>query len=465
MEFLGREVELKQIIDSFDSEYFEGSIVYGRRRVGKSELLKQALKSFKGKVIYYQASLDSVTSNAISLSSIIKDSFPSMLIGESISFEEELDFLFKIGEKENLLLIIDEYPYMRDGKKTDSILQRLIDKYKHTSRLKLILCGSLVEVMKEMLLEDAPLFGRMKNKLEIKPFSYLDAAKFFPSSSNVDKFRYYATFGGIPYYLSLIDKRKSYEDNVKELLIKENSILEIEILTSLQKEINKIDKGLTILSSIANGSTSYREIKSNYAQRVGDENFDYINNLLIKGGFISKLSPIDGKEDKKKTYYAIEDNLLYFYYCLVFPKIAYRPLMDIDVFYTHFIKKRLEEYFLPLLFEKVSKEFLILNNRKKKLDSEDIFYEVGKYFYNSKKEATQIEVDIVTLDSFGYTFFECKYTKDKIGNPIINELLAKANNSKIKPYRLGFFSRNGFLDNIDKKNYLFYTLDDLYKVE
>lgn len=459
MEFLGRKRELEEIRSALESDSFEGIVVYGRRRVGKSELLKEAARSFEGKLIYYQASLDTPTANAISFSYVIKEAFPELVIGQSSSFEEEMDFLFSRSMKEKLLVVIDEYPYMRDGKATDSLLQRLIDKYRHSSMMKLILCGSYVDVMKEMLQNDAPLSGRMQRKMEVTPFDYLDASGFFPNASNEDKFRYYASFGGVPYYLSFIDERKSYEENVKQLIVREGSILEGEILSTLYSEMNKIDKSFSIMTSIANGSRSYKEIKSSYQQKVGDSNFDYVLNLLLKIGFLHKDSPIDAREDRKKTYYEIEDNLLAFYYCLVFPRIAYRPLMSLDAFYDRFVKERLESFFLPFRFERIAKEFLIRENKKKK---EDVFYDIGKYFYNSKQEKKQIEVDLVTEDEIGYTFYECKYTRERIGNPVVGELISKARESIIKPYRLGFFSRNGFEENVDGNKYVLFSLDDFY---
>lgn len=460
MEFLGRNKELGELRSAFGSKGFEGIVVFGRRRVGKSELLKEAARGFEGKTLYYQASLDTPSANAASFSLVIKEAFPDVFLGGLPSFEELMDFLFRQSEKESLLLILDEYPYMRNGKATDSILQRLIDRYRHAADMKLVLCGSSVETMKEMVSGDSPLYGRLQRKMEILPFDYLDACRFFESSPNDEKFRYYASFGGIPYYLSFIDKNKSYEENVKELIVREGSILEGEITTTLYGEMSKVDKSFSIMTAIAGGARSYKEIKAAYERSVGDSNFDYVVKLLEKIGYVYKNSPIDGKDDRKKTYYEIKDNLLRFYYGLVFPKIAYRAILSPDAFYDRFVRDRLETFFLPHVFEDVAREFLIRENKRK---DAGMFYDIGRYFYNSKEERKQIEVDIVTLDDAGYTFYECKYSKEKIGNPVVNALRKKALESKIKPYRLGFVSKSGFEANLDRKGNLFYSLDDFYK--
>ena len=135
------------------------------------------------------------------------------------SMEAVLDYLFERSCHEPLVLVLDEYPYLREVVKgLDSILQALIDRYRDTASLKLILCGSYVDVMRSLLLRENPLYGRVDRTIDLKPMDYFDSALFYPSFSNEDKIRLYSVFGGIPYYNKLIDPRLSVRENIIELI-------------------------------------------------------------------------------------------------------------------------------------------------------------------------------------------------------------------------------------------------------
>ena len=122
-----------------------------------------------------------------------------------------LQFLFKMSEKEPMILVLDEYPYLRENAKgLDSILQSLIDHYKDTSNMKFIVCGSYVDTMKALLEKQNPLYGRIDLTLNLKPMDYYESALFYPEFTEEDKVRLFSVFGGIPYYNRLIDGQKVY---------------------------------------------------------------------------------------------------------------------------------------------------------------------------------------------------------------------------------------------------------------
>ena len=146
--FYGREIERKKLCTMFQTDGQMISLIYGRRRIGKSELIKQVLKETEINSIYYECKQTTEQNNVDSLAELISElfEFPKPAFE---NMEVLLQFLFQKAEKEQLILVLDEYPYLRENSKgLDSILQSVIDHYKDTSNMKLIVCGSYVDTMK-----------------------------------------------------------------------------------------------------------------------------------------------------------------------------------------------------------------------------------------------------------------------------------------------------------------------------
>lgn len=212
MKFYGREVERKKLYSMFHTDGQMIALIYGRRRIGKSELIRQALKETEIRSIYYECKQTTERNNVDSLSELVGEvfNFPKPMFAD---MESLLKFLFERSEKEPLILVLDEYPYLRENVKgLDSVLQSVIDRYKDTSNIKFIICGSYVDTMKALLAKQNPLYGRIDLTLNIKPMDYYESALFYADFSNEDKVRLYSVFGGIPYYNRLIDGKKSVRD-------------------------------------------------------------------------------------------------------------------------------------------------------------------------------------------------------------------------------------------------------------
>ena len=193
--FYGRENERKKLHRMFLSDGQMISLIYGRRRIGKSELIKQALKETDIKSIYYECKQTTERNNVDSLAELIAEifDFPKPAF-ENI--EALLQFLFKMSEKEPMILVLDEYPYLRENAKgLDSILQSLIDHYKDTSNMKFIVCGSYVDTMKALLEKQNPLYGRIDLTLNLKPMDYYESALFYPEFTEEDKVRLFSVLG------------------------------------------------------------------------------------------------------------------------------------------------------------------------------------------------------------------------------------------------------------------------------
>lgn len=114
-----------------------------------------------------------------------------------------------------MVLVLDEYPYLREVvKEMDSIIQKLIDKNRNWSKIKLILCGSYIDIMKSLVAHDNPLYGRFDYILELKPMNYYESQLFYNDYSLEDKVKIYSVFGGIPYYNRLINTKLTVKENI-----------------------------------------------------------------------------------------------------------------------------------------------------------------------------------------------------------------------------------------------------------
>jgi AAA+ ATPase superfamily predicted ATPase len=177
--------------------------------------------------------------------------------------EEIVDYIFKLSKEESIVFVLDEYPYLRENVKgLDSIIQALVDKYREDSKLKLIVLGSYVEVMKSLLKESNPLYGRTDLVIDLKQMDYYESALFYPNMACEDKVRIYSVFGGVPYYNRLVDDKKSVKENVIELVASPGARLENEVSTCLNAEISKIVNANEVFDALARGFSKYSDILS-----------------------------------------------------------------------------------------------------------------------------------------------------------------------------------------------------------
>ena len=195
--------------------------------------------------------------------------------------EAVLKYIFELSVKENIILVLDEYPYLRENiKGMDSILQSLVDKYKDTSKLTLIILGSYVEVMRSLLEHSNPLYGRVDLTIDLKQMDYYESAMFYPNFSSEDKVRIYAVFGGIPYYNRLIDDTKSVKDNIIELIASSGARLENEVSMYLNAEISKIINANEVFEALSRGFTRYSDILSQSHVSSGPTLVDVLDKLM-----------------------------------------------------------------------------------------------------------------------------------------------------------------------------------------
>lgn len=458
MKFYGREQQQKKLKRVLEKNELKVVLIYGRRRVGKSELIKQCLLSEDVPKLNYECKQTTEMNNVESLSALISENFGLPVLGFG-SMETLLNYLFQRAEKEQLILVLDEYPYLRETVTgIDSILQSLIDRYKDTTHLKLVLCGSYVEIMKSLLARENPLYGRVDLAIDLKPMDYYESAMFYPSFSSEDKVRLYSVFGGIPYYNRLIDPALSVRENIQELISAPGARLENEVSMYLKSEISKIANANEVFEALSKGFSKYSDLLSQSHVSSGPTLVDVLEKL-IRMEVVEKQAPINDVDNRRKSGYFIVDNLSLFYYRYIFRFLSQRNVLDEDVFYDRYINEDFETQYVPRIFENICKQYLIRQNRAGKI--EPPFDKIGKYYYDDPKTRRNGEFDTVTEDPLGYIFYESKFRREPVSLAMIHEEIKQVRATGLNCYKYGFFSRSGFQCE-PTDHMIFIHLDDLY---
>ena len=255
--FVGRTKELSLLKEEFNSPKKSAVLVYGKRRVGKSTLIREASKDFNGLVINHLCVKSSFEGN---LRLLCRSVCLSLGLPE-MTFSNLFDlFVFLSRQTQKILLVLDEYQYFKESRKeleVDSLMQNVVDNL--PQNVKLVFCGSYISVMKELLQEENPLFGRFTAILQLEEFDYYESSLFYPNLPLREKIRFFSVFGGSPYVLSNLNYEKKLEENISRLLIEQNSLLRTYIENVMLREIQKA-YDVRILEIVANGKKRYKEI-------------------------------------------------------------------------------------------------------------------------------------------------------------------------------------------------------------
>jgi len=436
--FVGREKELGDLERAYRSDKFQFPVIYGRRRVGKTALINEFIKNkrsifFTGLETNAEHNLDNF-SNAVFR--YVNGSGPYPIFR---SFQEALEYVFALSEKERLVLVIDEYPYLaRSYKGIASILQVLIDRYKDTSKLFLILCGSSMSFMEsEVLGYGSPLYGRRTAQFKILPFDFFESRPCFNNFSDEDMATIYGIAGGTPQYLLQMSDRFTVEENIRNTFLNTSSYLFEEPNNLLKQEVREPAIYNAVINAIANGNTKLSEI----ANKVREETSvcsAYLKNL-ISLGIIKKEVPIGGTP--YKTVYALADNMFRFWHRFIPSNYSLIQNGMIDAAYEN-ISEQLPS-FMGAVFEEMCIQYLWRLNRNGNIPF--TFLDAGRWWGGDPRTKKETEIDIVATDSAGSAIFcECKWTKDKVDAPILKDLAERSGLFSYKDKHFYIFSKSGF---------------------
>ena len=448
--FIGREREVAALDRLYESNKFEFAVIYGRRRVGKTALINHFIDNKEA--IYFMGVESNEKQNLENFSkSIIEYSSGIEAETSFLSFQAALEYVFKLAEKKRLILAIDEYPYVaRSSKSLASTLQLLIDKYKDTSKLMLILCGSSMSYMEdEVLAYKSPLYGRRTAQMKIFPFSFDEACRYLKNYSDEDKALAYGIVGGTPQYLLQMDDRLSIEDNIKNTYLNPISFLYEEPTNLLKQEVREPAIYMAIITAIAVGASRLSDISN----KVGEDSNICANYLksLINLGIVKKETPY-GEKTSRKSIYSIEDNMFRFWYRFVPNNNSVIMRGAADIVYRR-IEPQLSEY-MGAVFEEICKQYLwkLLLDGNSPVE----FSELGRWWGNDPIEKKQTEIDIMgEQDKQTALFGECKWTNEKVDLGVLETLIKRSKLFSYINVHLFLFSRSGFTKGcIDKANEL-----------
>lgn len=437
--FVGRERELTTLNNLYRSDKFEFAVIYGRRRVGKTALISQLIKDKEA--IYFMGVESNAKQNLENFSKNILE-YGAGIQGETtfLSFQAAIEYVFQMAEKKRLILAIDEYPYVaRSSKSLASTLQLLIDKYKDSSKLMLILCGSSMSYMEDHVLAyKAPLYGRRTAQMKIQPFDFADTCKYFNNFADKDKAFLYGIVGGTPQYLLQMNDRLSIEDNIKNTFLNTNSALFEEPENLLKQEVREPALYNAIIAAIASGASRMAEIST----KVGEDTSvcaTYLKNL-ISLGIIYKETPY-GEKVSRKSLYSIGDNMFRFWYRFVPDNSSIIARGAVDIAYKR-IEPQLSDY-MGKVFEEICKEYLW----KLLLDGQTTitFKDIGRWWGNDPTTRRQVEIDIMgEQDKNAALFGECKWTNEKVDLGVLETLIQRSKLFHYKETEYYLFAKTGF---------------------
>jgi len=326
--FIGREREVAALTRILTSPQPALVVVYGRRRVGKSTLLRHVIR--RHDAVYYQATRVADVDNQDLFKRAIAGVCGNDPVLDGINGWEGI--LHHLGQyarrrSEALVVVLDEFPYLCEGNNgIPSIVQKVWDDIREQRiPLILVLCGSRISFMETLLAERNPLHGRQSAEFAIQPLTYREAAEFVPRWPVEDRLRLFGVFGAMPYYLSLLDPTAPLAANIHRLLLDDGAPLREEPTHLLQAELNKIARYASILRAIADGCTQLKDIAGRVlpSSESGSALTSYL--ATLQGlRLVSAVHSLDVRdpERRRNARYYLEDPFLAFHYRFVLPNLS-----------------------------------------------------------------------------------------------------------------------------------------------
>lgn len=360
--FIGRTREIQAIRRELERPRPSVIVVLGRRRVGKSRLLVEATGSRP--TIYYQATkvADSM-SLAWFKAEAARVTGPDPILDSLGDWMGVLTFLEQVARSRipGLTIILDEFPYLCEvDPALPSVLQKFCDGLRDRgSPLNLVVCGSKISFMEELLAEKNPMHGRQTLELDVGPLTFRDAAGFFPDWTPEQRLRAYGVFGGIPYYLNLCNPGGTLEENILELVLSMGAPLSDEPNNLLQAELRDVTRYATILRSIADGCTDSGAIIGRVRElRDASALAPYVQKLA-ELRLIRIVRSLDATERERDRRYFLDDPFLAFWYRFYLPNISPLAAGHAEDVWHHAIGPYLDDH-MGGVFEWICRDYVRL---------------------------------------------------------------------------------------------------------
>lgn len=456
--FRGRTTELRILENKFQKKGFVMTILYGRRRIGKTRLINKFISSHDCKCISFtavergEAELLSMLTESV-LSAVAPDLLGTVTFN---SFEKLFDFIGKQAEKKRIIFFIDEYPYLaKQCPYIQSVLQKQIDTNWKKGKMFFIICGSLVSFMKdEVLAESAPLHGRSDLELKLRPFNYLETADFLVPYSNEEKAICYGLTNGVAKYIEQIDTNLSLEENIINQFYSIGGYFsEEQIKTVITNERQSPALYNSIISAVATGHTKNSEI----ASCVGSDDITYPLKVLTNAEILEKRM-------SKKPYYVLNDSMLEFWFRYVNRATSLINAEKGSLYYLSEVREHIHD-FMGKIFEKMAKEYLMFHAGTGDFP---LLTEVTDYqtsVIDEDKKQKQIEIDLLGKNAKNILLVgECKFKKSQFDKVEYEKLMDKIKYLPVSNPLVCIFSLSGFSDYVKEnaQNCKLIGIDDMY---
>jgi AAA+ ATPase superfamily predicted ATPase len=456
MTFYNRTEELDALADAFDASGSDLVVVYGRRRVGKTELLKAFCNDRPH--IYFLAAQEAELRQREKFTEQVATHFEDR-VPRINGWDEAFTYLGEKLQTEQTVVVIDEFPYLvAENDSIPSYLQAFVDEQLDGTDSMLILCGSSVSTMEsEVLGHESPLYGRRTAQFDVRPFSFEQAREVITYGIG-DAVRSYAVTGGTPMYLTLFDYDTPLAANIRSRILSPSAVLYNEPEFLLRTELRTPARYMSILEAVALGHTTPNEVSG--ATGIDSGPLSKYLQTLRRLRLLEREVPVTASGTKsKRSRYRVADEFLRFWFRYVEPNrsgIEEAP----DVVYRGTIAPDLPTH-VATTFEDVCREALWAGIRRGDVDP---YSELGRWWYGEH------EVDIVGLapNDDRLLLAECKWTSDPVGRSLVERLRTKADHVRWGPgdrtERFALFSKSGFVDGLADEvddNWSLYGLSDL----
>lgn len=442
--FVNRIEELTRLQTLYESDAAELAVVYGRRQIGKSELVRRSITD-RDDAVYYQAVQGTSATQQARLVEAAATTYPDIT-----SVKEEWEPLLSYLLDQDAIVIIDEFPYLiKSNESLPSIIQHLWDAGTQESQSTLVLTGSAIGMIHTHVLDGgAPLYGRVSQtpngRLELTSFPFRAVQEFVPEYDREDRVFVYGVFGGTPRYLTPLDASRSLGENIRRLLCDPDGPLHTEPETVLQMELTDVNTYFSVLESMVSGNRGRNEI----AQGAGIETtktsyyFDRLETLHI----IEKHYPaLTDPARSKRTRYRIRDPVFRFYFRYLYGRSGQYELYGENAY---------EDLIEPELPDFVSETFETLCHAAlPELYREHTFTQLpSQWWYKGR------EIDVVApTDEETLLVGEAKFTNASLGYDVLATLEDDARAVDWTPptggeptYEYALFSRSGFKRSVEE---------------
>ncbi len=410
MKFYNREKELKNLhnVQTQSTVSSKMTVIVGRRRIGKTSLIKQAYKE----KVYLFVSKKNEALLCEEFISIISNTLDIKILGSFSSFAKLFEYLMQLSQTKAFTLVIDEFQeFLQINNSIYSDMQNIWDEYKDTSKMNLVLSGSIYSLMKKIF-EDKkePLFGRANNKIHLKAFTVDTLEEIlkdnYPIYTKADLLSFYIFTGGVAKYVEiLVDKKAFTFEEQLNVIFDENSLFLEEGKNLLIEEFGKhFTTYFSILSLISSSKTARTQMESILEKNIGG----YLDRLENEYSIIKKVKPIFAKEGSRSVKYEITDNFFNFWF-----RFIYKNKSAIEIENYEYVKDIVRRDFSTYSGKFLEKYFI------EKLKLSNNFSNIGTYW----ESKNQNEIDIVAINEADKTMLigEVKINPKKIDLEILKK--------------------------------------------